>query len=57
MALIKRNGSWGFKKFDCYIFYLNKKNKVIKEFRCSPYLLLHDKHSQFMMADPGYFSK
>lgn len=57
MALIKRNGSWGFKKFDCYIFYLNKKNKVIKEFRCSPYLLLHDRHSQFMMADPGYFSK
>lgn len=56
MALIKRNGKWDFRRFDCFIFYTNKKGKVIKEFRCSPILELHDKYWQFMMADPGYFS-
>ena len=57
MELIKRNGEWDFKRFNCYIFYTDRKGKVIKEFRCSDYLYLHDKHYQFMMADPGYFSK
>ena len=57
MVLIKKNGSWDFKKFYCYVYYLNKKNKVIKEFRCTPNLCLHDKHHMWMMADPGYFSK
>lgn len=57
MELIKKNGEWDFKRFNCYIFYTDKKGKVIKEFRCSDHLYLHDKHHQFMMADPGYFSK
>ena len=57
MAFMKKNGRWDSKKFDSYIFYTNKKGKVIKEFRCEYKLYLHDKHWQFMLASPGFFSK
>ena len=54
--VLKRNVKWASKPLKCYIIYLNKRFETIKVFECPNDLYLHDKHYDFMMSDPGYFS-
>ena len=52
---LKRGRRLDFKIICKYIYYINSTGKVIKEFKCPPWMHLRDKHYQVMLGGPGYF--